>query len=157
MSPEVHPQAQHLALHPTLVVFILAASRGGSPMTLLLPIHLPIHPMTHAVIQHFFSLLLLSAKPARFFYEGKVRLDLMSGGRGGVHGLHQSTPGSLSNGLRLNFTEFPPPPRPDALPLFSYSYMHMYRFTAIYSPMQPPLLFDSNLFMKTHGLVHFRE
>lgn len=122
MSPEVHPQAQHLALHPTLVVFILAASRGGSPMTLLLPIHLPIHPMTHAVIQHFFSLLLLSAKPARFFYEGKVRLDLMSGGRGGVHGLHQSTPGSLSNGLRLNFTEFPPPP---AQMLFLFSLIHI--------------------------------
>lgn len=118
MSPEVHPQAQHLALHPTLVVFILAASRGGSPMTLLLPIHLPIHPMTHAVIQHFFSLLLLSAKPARFFYEGKVRLDLMSGGWGGVHGLHQSTPGSLSNGL--NFTEHPPPRM-----LFLFSLIHI--------------------------------
>lgn len=58
---------------------------------------------------------------------------------------------------KTQFHRIPPPPRPDALPLFSYSYMHMYRFTAIYSPMQPPLLFDSNLFMKTHGLVHFRE
>lgn len=57
-----------------LVIFMLAASRGGGPGSLL-PIHLSVHPMTHAVIQGFSSLLLLSAILLSFSMKEKYVLD----------------------------------------------------------------------------------
>ena len=63
-----------------LVIFTLAASRGGGPRSLL-PIHLSVHPMTHAVSHSVFLLTSLAlCHPAQFFYEGKVRLELTRGG-----------------------------------------------------------------------------
>lgn len=123
----------------------------------LLPIHLSIRPMTHAVIQHFSSLLLLSAKPAQFFYEGKVCLGFNEWRVEGVNEICQGTLGSLPDGL----TQFHRFSMGCASP-FSHSYMHMYifTFTHAYAHIQTcnhPSLFDSNLLMETCWLVNFRE
>lgn len=123
------------------------------PREPLLPIHLPIHSLTQAVIQHL-SLLLLSAKPCSVFL--------------GREGMSVSNEGweepmkyvKIPKGLcRVDQDSVSQNSRRRLLPFFLiHIYICIRTCIYIYLHMQPLLLVcDSNLFMETCWLANVRR
>lgn len=113
-----------------------------------------IRSRTHAVMQHFFSPLLPSAKPCSVsIWRKKVCLGLNEWRMGGVEEICQNTRGSMPDGLRLDFTEFPQEAAPPFL-------VHIHRCictkTRIYSSMQLPLIIWLSSVHETCRLGNFR-
>lgn len=121
-----------------LVIFVLAASRGGGPMSLL-PIHLCIHPMTHTVSQYFSSLLLLSAIWLSFSpKKEKSVLDWWE--EGGQSQWNMSKYARVSaRWVRAQFYRFSMGCSSPFL-IFVYACIHIHIHVCTYSYMQPPLI-----------------